>query len=71
MLILKVDENGILRDNEGRARSSTRQLIYTQGTTIPDAIIVAERDDFEMKPIYTELMRHDIWCFWHHCTYVF
>ena len=56
VLILKVDENEILRDNESRARKSTGQLIYSQGTAIPDAIIVAESDDFELKPIYIELM---------------
>ncbi|KAF3576161.1 hypothetical protein DY000_02031207 [Brassica cretica] len=36
MLILKVDENGMLRDEEGRTRNSARQLINAQGAVIPD-----------------------------------
>ena len=56
ILILSRDKNGVLRDKEGRVRNSVGQLIYTQGTAIPDDSTVAERDDFELKPIYITLM---------------
>ena len=42
MLILTVDENGMLRDEEGRTRNSTGQLINAEGAVIPDVIDVAE-----------------------------
>lgn len=38
VLILSIDENGVLRDREGRARNSAWQLIYTQAVVIPDTI---------------------------------
>uniref|UniRef100_A0A0D3CFN3 Retrotransposon gag domain-containing protein n=1 Tax=Brassica oleracea var. oleracea TaxID=109376 RepID=A0A0D3CFN3_BRAOL len=46
VLILKVDENGMLRDEEGRPRNSTRHLINAQGVVLPDVIDVAEMNDF-------------------------
>ena len=52
VLILSIDENGVQRDEEGRARNSSRQLIHTQVTAIPDDTIVDERDDFELTPSY-------------------
>jgi len=48
VLILKVDENGMLRDEEGRTRNSAWQLINAQGDVIPDVIVVAETNDFDM-----------------------
>ncbi|KAF3555997.1 hypothetical protein F2Q69_00013822 [Brassica cretica] len=36
VLILKVDENEMLRDEEGRTRNSAGQLINAQGAVIPD-----------------------------------
>ncbi|KAF2616511.1 hypothetical protein F2Q68_00039488 [Brassica cretica] len=39
VLVLKVDENGVLRD-KGRARNSAEQLIYAYGDAIPDATAV-------------------------------
>ncbi|KAF2599903.1 hypothetical protein F2Q68_00010579 [Brassica cretica] len=44
-----VDENGMLRDEEGRTRNSTRQLINAQGAVIPDVIVVAEMNDFDLS----------------------
>ncbi|KAF3559934.1 hypothetical protein F2Q69_00015941 [Brassica cretica] len=36
VLTLKVDENGMLRDKEGRTRNNAGQLINAQGAVIPD-----------------------------------
>ncbi|KAF3569105.1 hypothetical protein DY000_02016119 [Brassica cretica] len=49
VLILKVDENGMLRDEEGRPRNIVGQLINAQGVVIPDVIVVVEMIDFEMS----------------------
>ncbi|KAF3574929.1 hypothetical protein F2Q69_00058832 [Brassica cretica] len=49
VLILKVDENGMLRDEEGRTRNSTGQLINAEGAVIPDLIDVAETKDFDLN----------------------
>uniref|UniRef100_A0A0D3D7V5 Uncharacterized protein n=1 Tax=Brassica oleracea var. oleracea TaxID=109376 RepID=A0A0D3D7V5_BRAOL len=49
VLILMVDENGMLRDEEGRTRNSTRQLINAHGAVIPDVIDVAEMNDFDLS----------------------
>ena len=49
VLILKVDENGMLRDEEGRTRNSTGQLINAEGAVIPDVIYVAETNDFDLN----------------------
>ena len=49
VLILKVDENGMLRDEEGRTRNSAGQLINAQGAVIPDVIVVAEMNDFDLS----------------------
>ena len=49
LLILKVDENEMLRDEEGRTRNGTRQLINAQGDLIPDVIAVAEMKDFDLS----------------------
>ncbi|KAL0641119.1 hypothetical protein Bca4012_103710 [Brassica carinata] len=49
VLILKVDENGMLRDEEGRTRNSAGQLINAQGAVIPDVIDVAEMNDFDLS----------------------
>ncbi|KAF2553914.1 hypothetical protein F2Q68_00033767 [Brassica cretica] len=43
VLILKVDENVMLRHEEGRTRNSTEQLINAEGDVIPDVIDVAEQ----------------------------
>ncbi|KAF3581724.1 hypothetical protein DY000_02034421 [Brassica cretica] len=47
VLILRVDENGMLRDEEGRTRNSTGQSINAQGVVIPDLLdyIMAKRDE--------------------------
>ena len=47
VLILKLDENGMLRDEEGRTRNSAGQLINAEGAAIPDVIAVAEMNDFD------------------------
>ena len=39
VLVLKVDENGVLRD-KGRARNNAEQLSYAYGDAIPDATAV-------------------------------
>ena len=49
VLILKVDENGMLRDEEGRTRNSTEQLINAEGAVILDVIDVAETNDFDLN----------------------
>ena len=49
VLILKVGENGMLRDKEGRTRNSAGQLINAQGDVIPDVIDVAEMNDFDLS----------------------
>ncbi|KAF3607311.1 hypothetical protein DY000_02046584 [Brassica cretica] len=49
VLILKVDENGMLRDEEGRTRNSAGQLINAQGAVIPDVIDVAEMNYFDLS----------------------
>ncbi|KAF3575701.1 hypothetical protein DY000_02033059 [Brassica cretica] len=54
LLILDVDKNGILPDEEGRARNSARQLIYTHEAVISDVIAVAEEDDFELHPDWND-----------------
>ncbi|KAF3590670.1 hypothetical protein DY000_02021657 [Brassica cretica] len=47
--MLKVDENGMLRDKEGRTRNSAGQLINAQGAVIPDVIVVTEMNDFDLS----------------------
>ena len=49
VLILKLDENGMLRDKKGRTRNSAGQLINAQGDVIPDVIDVAEMNDFDLS----------------------
>ena len=49
MLVLKVDENGMLKDEEGRTRNSVWQLINALGGVIPDVIDVAEMNDFDLS----------------------
>ena len=49
LLILKVDENGLLRDEEGHTRNSAGQLINAQGDAIPDVVDVAEMNDFDLS----------------------
>ncbi|KAF3573184.1 hypothetical protein F2Q69_00059480 [Brassica cretica] len=49
VLILKVDENEMLRDEEGRIRNSAGQFINAQGAVIPDVIVVAEMNDFDLS----------------------
>ncbi|KAF2531281.1 hypothetical protein F2Q70_00029976 [Brassica cretica] len=49
VLILKVDENGMLRDEEGCTRNSAVKLINAQGVVIPDVIVVAELNDFNLS----------------------
>ncbi|KAF3493667.1 hypothetical protein DY000_02052827 [Brassica cretica] len=49
VLILKVDENGMLRDEAGRTRNNTGQLINAEGVVIPDVIDVAETNDFYLN----------------------
>ena len=49
MLILQVDENVMLRDEEGRTRNSTRQLINAEDDVIPDVIDVAETNNFDLN----------------------
>ncbi|KAF2589338.1 hypothetical protein F2Q70_00038900 [Brassica cretica] len=48
-LILKVEGNGMLRDEEGRTRNNTWQLINAQGAVIPYVIDVAEMNDFDLS----------------------
>ncbi|KAF3533832.1 hypothetical protein DY000_02041264 [Brassica cretica] len=49
VLILQVDENVMLRDEEGRTRNSTRQLINAEDDVIPDVIDVAETNNFDLN----------------------
>ena len=49
VLILKVDENGMLRDEEGHTSDSAGQLINAQGVVIPDVIVVAEMNNFDLS----------------------
>ena len=56
VLILSLDKNGVLRDEDIRARNSVGKLIHTQGTAIPDDSTVVEKDDFDLKQIYITLM---------------
>ncbi|KAF3570172.1 hypothetical protein F2Q69_00059645 [Brassica cretica] len=49
VLILKVDENDMLRDEEGHTRNSACQLINAQGAVIPNVIAVAEMNDFDLS----------------------
>ena len=49
VLILKVDENGMLRDEEGRTRNSAGELIIAHGVVIPDLIVVAEMNNFDLS----------------------
>ena len=49
MLILKVDEIEMLRDEEGRTRNSAWQLVNAQGSVIPDMIAVDEMNDFDLS----------------------
>ena len=49
VFILKVDEDEILRDEEGRPRNSTWQLINAEGSVNPDVIDVAETIDFDLS----------------------
>ncbi|KAF2569888.1 hypothetical protein F2Q68_00027114 [Brassica cretica] len=49
VLILKVAENGMLRDEEGRTRNIAGKLINAQGVVIPDVIVVAEMNDFDLS----------------------
>nr|VDD09282.1 unnamed protein product [Brassica oleracea] len=49
VLILKVYENGTLRDEEGRTHNSACQLINAQGDEIPEVIDVAEMNDFHLS----------------------
>ncbi|KAF3574051.1 hypothetical protein F2Q69_00059479 [Brassica cretica] len=49
VLILKVDENEMLRDEEGRIPNSAGQFINAQGAVIPDVIVVAEMNDFDLS----------------------
>ncbi|WZZ51527.1 hypothetical protein YC2023_051634 [Brassica napus] len=54
VLILKVDENGMLRDEEGRTRNNAGQLINAQGAVIPDVIAVAVMNDFDLSREWDE-----------------
>ncbi|KAF3512089.1 hypothetical protein F2Q69_00006059 [Brassica cretica] len=49
VLILTVDENGMLRDEEDRTRNSTGQLINAEGAVIPDVTYVAETNNFDLN----------------------
>ena len=49
VLILEVDENEMLRDEEGRTRNSAEQLINAHCVVIPDVIVVAEMNDFDLS----------------------
>ena len=48
VLRLKVDENGILRDEKDRPHNSTCLLINAEGAKIPDVIDVAQINDFDI-----------------------
>ncbi|KAF3501414.1 hypothetical protein F2Q69_00043723 [Brassica cretica] len=49
VLILKVEGNEMLRDEEGGIRNSAGQLINDQGAVIPNVIVVAEINDFDLS----------------------
>ncbi|KAF3493822.1 hypothetical protein DY000_02053523 [Brassica cretica] len=49
VLIHKVDENGMLRDEEGHTSNSAGQLINAQGVVISDVIVVAEINNFDLS----------------------
>ncbi|KAF3500017.1 hypothetical protein F2Q69_00042191 [Brassica cretica] len=44
-----LDENGMLRDEEGRTRNNIGQLINADGVVIPDVIDVAETNNFDLN----------------------
>ncbi|KAF2559067.1 hypothetical protein F2Q68_00016465 [Brassica cretica] len=44
----------MLRDEEGHPRNSAGQLINTQGVVIPDVIVVAEMNDFDLSREYEQ-----------------
>lgn len=49
VLILSFDENGFLRDEEGRIRNSAWQLINAHDAVIPYVIVAAEMNDFDLS----------------------
>ncbi|KAF2561541.1 hypothetical protein F2Q70_00015462 [Brassica cretica] len=59
VLILKVDENGLLRDEAGRTRNSALQLINSQGDVILDVIDVAEMNDFDLSREWYDWVSQD------------
>ncbi|KAG5399969.1 hypothetical protein IGI04_014576 [Brassica rapa subsp. trilocularis] len=59
VLILKVDENGMLRDEEGHTRNSACQLINAQGVVILDVIVVVEMNDFYLSREWYDWVSQD------------
>ena len=59
VLILKVDENEMLRDEEGRTHNSAWQLINAQGDVIPDVIVVAEMNGFDLSREWYDWLGQD------------
>ena len=49
VLILKVDDNGMLRDEEDRTQNNAWKLINAKGAVIPDVIVVADMNDFDLS----------------------
>ena len=59
VLILKVDENEMLRDEEGRTRNNAWQLINAQGDVISDLIVAAEMNDFDLSRAWYDWVSQD------------
>ena len=60
VLILSLNENGVLRDEEGRTRNNAWNLINAQGAAIPDVIVVAEMNDFDLNHEWYDWVGQDL-----------
>ena len=49
----------MLRDEEGRTRNSAWQLINAQGAVIPDVIVVAKINDFDLSREWNDWVGQD------------
>ena len=57
--ILKLDENGMLRDEEGHTRNSAWQLFNAQGVVIHDIIAIALMNDFDLNREWYDWVSQD------------
>ncbi|KAJ4901839.1 Uncharacterized protein Rs2_15790 [Raphanus sativus] len=58
VIILRFDENWMLRDEEGHPRNTTGQLINAKCVVIPDVIVVVETTEFDLN---RECMIGEVW----------